>query len=117
MSNPKPFQDAQRGKERLCSQGSNLNSTPIPMQHLLSIANSAFLRLAGERTPETLQEAPGQALLTITAHDAAFRGLLIVGIAQTHIRLPKGKDLVSEKASPFTSKGDVVVCLRTHKPV
>lgn len=30
----------------------------------------AFLRRAGARTPETLQEALGQALLTITAHDA-----------------------------------------------
>jgi transposase len=30
----------------------------------------AFLRRVGARTPETLQEALGQALLTITAHDA-----------------------------------------------
>jgi transposase len=30
----------------------------------------AFLRRTGARTPETLQEALGQALLTITAHDA-----------------------------------------------
>ena len=30
----------------------------------------AFLRRVGARTPEALQEALGQALLTITAHDA-----------------------------------------------
>ncbi|GHO58522.1 IS630 family transposase [Ktedonobacter robiniae] len=30
----------------------------------------AFLRRVGARTPETLQEAIGQALLTVTAHDA-----------------------------------------------
>jgi hypothetical protein len=33
-------------------------------------AASAFLRRVGARTPETLQEALGQALLTITASDA-----------------------------------------------
>ena len=30
----------------------------------------AFLRRVGARTPETLQEAIGQALLTVTPHDA-----------------------------------------------
>ena len=46
MSNPKPFQDAQRRKEPSCKQGYNFNSMPTQMQPLRNIASSGKLRKA-----------------------------------------------------------------------
>ena len=52
----------------------------------------------GARTPEALQEAPGQALVSITVHDA-LGWLAIVATTQTPIRLAKRENLVGKKRS------------------
>ena len=58
----------------------------------------AFLRRVEARTPEALQEALGQALVTIPVHDA-LGCLSIVAHAQTPVRLPKRENLVGKKGT------------------
>jgi transposase len=57
----------------------------------------AFLRRVEAHTPETLQEAPGQALLTITAQDASSMVYALWVLSRHSSVFPRGRSLEGRK--------------------